>query len=115
MAFTEFELALIETAMERFMEKRRPPVEIRDRIDLGFRIEDLSVIIYGIRPLWNDPSRIIEEPVAKTTFVRGGKRWRVYCRRADLKWHAYQLCREVQRIEDFLNLVDADAHRCFWG
>lgn len=115
MPLTDFETARIEAAMEPFMAKRRPPPEIRPRLDLAFRIEKQSVIIYSIRPLWNDPSRTIVEVIAKATFVRSDDLWRVYWHRADLKWHVYIPCRYVRGIEDFLALVDADEYNCFWG
>lgn len=115
MPFTEFETAQIETAMEPFMAKRRPPAEIRPRLDLAFRIEDQSVIIYSIRPLWDDPSKTIEEPVGKATFVRNKNHWRVYWMRADLQWHPYPPSPTVAAVEDFLTLVDADEDGCFWG
>ena len=43
MPFTEYETARIETAMSDFMIKRRPPLEIRDKLDLAYRIEGQSV------------------------------------------------------------------------
>ncbi len=36
MALTAKETADIEAAMAEFMEKRRPPVDIRDRLDLAY-------------------------------------------------------------------------------
>lgn len=115
MPFTEFETAQIETAMESLMAERRPPVEIRPRLDLAFRIEDQSVTIYSIRPFWRDPSKTIEEPVSKATFVRNKNHWKTFWFRADLKWHSYPPCPIVATIEDFLALVDADESGCFWG
>ena len=62
MPFTEFETARIEAAMSDFMAKRRPPVEIRDKLDLAYRIEGQSVVIFEIRPFWRDVSETIEGP-----------------------------------------------------
>ncbi|CAN5797133.1 hypothetical protein BH09VER1_BH09VER1_19670 [soil metagenome] len=115
MPFTEFETAQIEPAMISFLAKRRPPPEIRPRLDIAFRIEDQSVIIHEIRPAWNDPSKTIEPLVAKATFVRNKNHWKIFWLRADLKWHSYPPCPTVANIEDFLALVDADDHGCFWG
>lgn len=106
---------MAETAMEGFMAKRRPPPEIRPRLDLAFKIEGQSVTIYEVRPYWRDPTQTTESPVAKATFVRSVKRWRIFWQRADLKWHVYEPCAEVERIEDFLDLVHADERYCFWG
>ena len=50
MAFTTQETTDIESAMADFMTKRRPPEEIRDRLDLAWRIKGQSVVIYSIRP-----------------------------------------------------------------
>ena len=38
MPLTEFETARIEAAMSDFLAKRRPPAEIRDKVDLAYRI-----------------------------------------------------------------------------
>ena len=62
MPFTEFETARIEAARSDFMAKRRPPPEIRDKLDLAYRIEGQSVVIFEIRPFWRDPSETIEGP-----------------------------------------------------
>lgn len=115
MALTAKETSDIEAAMADFMEKRRPPVEIRDRLDLAYRIEGQSVIIYDIRPCWRDPSNKIEGPVAKATFARKSNRWKIYWQRADLKWHGYPPHREALFFEEFLAVVDEDENGCFWG
>ena len=88
MPFTEFETARIEAAMSDFMAERRPPVEIRDKLDLAYRIEGQSVVIFSIRPFWRDPKETIEEPAAKATYVRKSDRWKIYWQRADMKRHA---------------------------
>jgi hypothetical protein len=53
--------------MADFLTKRRPPEEIRHKVDLGWRHEGQSVVIYSIRPSWRDESQKIEEPAAKAT------------------------------------------------
>ena len=40
-------------ALENFLYKRRPPVELRSKVDLAYKIDNQSVIIYEIRPLWD--------------------------------------------------------------
>lgn len=115
MALSEFEVERIKIAMDGFLAKRRPPVEIREEVDLAFRIEDQSVVIFEVRAYWRDRSQKIEQPIAKTTYVRKSGIWKIYWQRADLKWHGYQPTAEVKDIEDFLNVVDKDEHGCFWG
>ena len=115
MPFTEFETARIEAAMSDFMAKRRPPVEIRDKLDLAYRIEGQSVVIFEIRPFWRDPSETTEEPAAKATYTHKTDRWKIYWQRADLKWHAYPPHPEAVSFDEFLAIVDKDEHGCFWG
>ena len=115
MAFTPQQTADIEAAMAYFMTKRRPPEEIRDKLDLSWRIEGQSVVIFSIRPMWRDERQKIEEPAAKATFVRTTNRWKIYWMRADLKWHSYPLLPEAVFFDEFLAEVNEDDACCFWG
>ena len=115
MAFTTAELADINSSMADFMDKRRPPVEIRDKLDFAHRIEGQSVTILEIRPSFKDPTRKTEHPVAKATYVRTTRRWKIYWMRADLKWHGYPPYPEAVLFEEFLAVVDEDENGCFWG
>ena len=81
-------LEIIEV-MENFLLRKRPPENIRNQVDIGYNIEDQSIIIYEIRPQWNSPEITLEHPFAKTTFVKAKNIWKVFCLRADLKWHTY--------------------------
>ena len=101
--------------MENFMERIRPAEEMRPKLDVSYRIEEQSIIIYEIRPHWEMPGQIIESAIAKTTFVKAKNHWKVFWFRADLKWHAYSPCPVVKELEDFCRLVEEDKHSCFWG
>jgi hypothetical protein len=115
MAFTDQQTADIEASMASFINKRRPPAEIRHKVDLAWRIEQQSVVIYSIRPAWDDESRKIEESVAKATFVSTKNRWKIYWMRADLKWHSYPPHPVAVFFDEFLAVVDEDQNGCFWG
>lgn len=115
MAFSESETREYERIVRGFVEKRRPPPQIRHELDLGYRLKSQSVEILEIRPVWNNPHETLESPVAKATFVRTRGIWLVFQRRADLKWHRYDPDPEVERLEDFLALVDRDRYGCFFG
>ena len=114
MAFSETEAKLYEELVRAFVERRRPPENIRDEVDIGFRIDGQSVEIFEIRPAFFKPSVKMEIPVAKTTYVRTQGVWKVFWQRRDLKWHAYDPS-EVRTLKKFLELVDEDAMCCFWG
>ena len=115
MAFSEFERARSEKALARFLERRRPPPSIRAKLDIAFRVQGQSIEIFTVRPHWQDNNRIVETSVAKATYNRKKKIWKVFWQRADLKWHSYQPHPEVRTIEDFLAIVDEDQYCCFFG
>ncbi len=115
MNFNDIEKKKIEKELKAFLEKRRPPIEIRNRLDINYRIENQSVIIFEIRPVWNNPEEKREIPVAKTTFVKTSNTWKIYWQRADLKWHVYKPQSEVKSINEFVSIVDKDENSCFWG
>ena len=56
MAIDILTTAEVIEAMEKFIYKRRPPLEIRHQLDLSYKIDNQSVIIYEIRPRWNNPT-----------------------------------------------------------
>lgn len=115
MAFTEVEKAEYGKQVAEYIERRRPAVEIRDRVDLAFRIERQSIIIFEIRPFFLDRNRKTESPIAKTTYIRKQNLWQVYWMKRDLKWHRYSVKPKVRTLEKFLELIDEDASGCFWG
>jgi hypothetical protein len=107
-------LEVIE-ALENYIQRIRPPEEIRGKLDIGWKIEGPSVIIYEIRPSWTDPLVIMEYPVAKTTYLKAKDCWKIFWKRADLKWHVYAPPAAVKSIKDFVSIVEEDKYHCFWG
>ena len=68
-----------------------------------------------IRPSWNDPNKIMAIGYAKATFVHDKNVWKIFWKRADNKWHSYKPSPTVDRLEDFLKIVDEDKNHCFKG
>lgn len=113
MAFREWELAQVHRTMAEYIARRRPPAEIRAELDIGYRIENQSIIIHEDRRLY-DGSRLLE-PVAKATWVRTQQVWKLFWMRADLRWHGYEPLAKVPTLDIVLAGVDADPYGCFWG
>jgi Protein of unknown function (DUF3024) len=90
-------------------------MDIRAEVDLSFRITGQSVEIFEVRPNWRDKSKLLEHSIAKATYNKSKRIWKVFWQRADLKWHSYMPNPEVASIEDFLALVQKDEHGCFFG
>jgi len=65
-------------AVGEFISKRRPPPEIRDKVDIRADINGQAMTIISIRPAYNDPSQKIESPIAKTRWVGTRKVWRLF-------------------------------------
>jgi hypothetical protein len=78
MTLSEFEEKKYEKIMKDYVEKHRPPVHLRNEVDLSFLVKGQSVELFEIRPLWDDKTKNIEVAVAKATYVKSQKIWRVY-------------------------------------
>ncbi len=115
MSISEFEIKRYEKIVGQYIEKRRPPTHVRNEVDLAFRLEKQSVIIFEIRDAWKRPGEKIELPIAKATYVKKTNSWKIYWQRADLKWHRYEPTPETKTIEEFLAVVEDDEFCCFWG
>ena len=115
MAFSKFEIKRLQKVVGRYIENNRPPEHLREQVDLSFKIKGQSVEIFEIRPIWNNPQEKVEESVAKATYVKSRKLWKVYWQRADLKWHRYDPDPEVDSIEEFIEIVENDDYACFFG
>jgi hypothetical protein len=114
-AFTEIDIKRCEKIVGAFVARRRPAPHLRAKVDLAFRITGQSVEIFEIRPKWDDETRLVEHAIAKATYHRGKRLWKLYWRRADLKWHGYGPAPEVESLEQFVAIVGEDAHGCFFG
>jgi len=88
---------------------------MRNQLDFGYRIENQSVELFEVRPVWNKPEEQTEAPFAKATYVKKEKLWKIYWQRQDLKWHSYTPAPTAKYFEDFLSIVSDDANACFFG
>lgn len=115
MAFRKAEREKWEPLVKAFIEKQRPPENVRYQIDLSYSINDQSIEIFEVRPQWQHPEEKVNLPVAKATWVRSQRIWKIYWQRADLKWHEYDPLSETESLERFLKEVGEDPMACFWG
>lgn len=115
MSFDILQTLDVIEAMENFVERIRPPEEIRKNLDIGYKIEDQSIYVFEIRPRFDKPEIKSENPIAKASYVKSKKHWKVFWLRADLKWHPYPHNPTVMTPNEFCNLVEEDKHNCFFG
>jgi hypothetical protein len=105
---------IIET-MENWMERIRPPHHIRPELDISYKIDKQSIILFEIRPAFRNPSELKELPFAKVRYVKSENIWKVYWMRSNLKWTLYEPRPQVKNLKAFIKLVDDDAYHCFKG
>ena len=115
MSGKSFDEEKVEMIMDKWMEKNRPPVEVRDQVDIAYRIKGQSVEIFEIRTSLFNPMNKIENAIAKTTFVKTQNIWKIFWQRSDLKWHTYDPYPEAKSLEEFLRVVEEDENACFRG
>ena len=115
MAIDIFQTLNVIEVMENFIQSIRPPENVRIQVDISYKIENQSIVLFEIRPQWRKPVDLMEHPFAKTTFVKSKSIWKVFWMRADLKWYSYPPSPTVKSLLAFTKLVTEDKHHCFFG
>jgi hypothetical protein len=115
MAVENLQIVEIIEVMENYLDKKRPAEEIRKKVDYTYKIEGQSVVIYEVRPSWDEKDKVIESGIAKATFVKSSNSWKVFWKRANGKWVNYPPQPSVGSLRDFLDLIEEDNSHCFWG
>lgn len=116
MSFTEDETeAILRQVEEEFWVHRRPPLDLRDKVREGQRIDGQSIALFLNRPAFQRPGEWIESAIAKIRYFRSRDVWAIYWQRADLKWHSYQPCPETETFSAALATIHKDAYACFFG
>ncbi len=114
MAFNEIELQRIKKFVGGLCTKRTP-AHLRDKLRLEYNVEKHNVIIYEVRPLWNNPKEFGKYPMAKLTYVASKKIWKLYWQRANLKWAKYDPKESARYLDELVKEIDNDRYGCFFG
>ena len=114
MAFTDIDHQRIKNEVGGLC-SRRSPAHLKDKVRLEYEIEKQNVVIYEIRPVWNNPSEITKSPMAKLTYVNSKKIWKLYWKRANMKWKNYESKESSKEIRTLVQEIDNDAYGCFFG
>lgn len=101
--------------MENYVERIRPEPHIREKLDIGYRIDNQSIVLFEVRPKFRSSNEIIEAAYAKATYIKSEKKWKVYWMRGNLKWTLYEANPKVASLQKFIDLVEEDQHHCFKG
>lgn len=106
---------IIEIQIKKLVESIRPPVELRDELDIGYDFQQNTLELFEIRPKWDNKDEIIHSPIAKSRFIKVHGIWKVYWMRANGRWESYQPHPEVKSIDGFFALIQEDKYGCFFG
>lgn len=104
-----------EKVISNYVEAIRPPVEIRDKLDIGFSFENNTLIVFEIVPYFMDNSKKIERPVIKAHYIKSQKIWKLYWMRGNMKWVSYEPFPVANDIETIFTVLEEDAYGCFYG
>ncbi len=104
-----------EKRIADYIQTKRPPVELRERVDLGYSFKNNEVILFEIRQKWNDPSKKNQLPFARCKYVKTQQIWKIYWMRASGKWELYEPKSKVTHIQSFIEIVESDEYSCFRG
>lgn len=98
MAFSEIESQRIKKIVGEFCNQKTRP-EFKDKLRYDYIVENQSVFIREIRPVWNNPNELTKLPFAKITWVNSQKVWKLYWQRANGKWMQYEALPKSPHLE----------------
>ena len=105
-----------ESTVQKYIESKRPEdKEIRAKLDFGYSYDGKTFILYEIRPVWNDPNRILNMEFAKIRFYKSRQEWALYWMRASGKWQQYEPFPKSTHLEKIIAIIDEDNYGCFYG
>lgn len=113
-ALTDLQQHQVETLLTALCRLPDDPA-VRSQLRHGFRVEGLSVILFASRPAFRAPHEWRDEQVAKFTYVKTARRWKLFCMFRDLKWRGYQPLSESPDLALLVDEVRRDPTAIFWG
>jgi len=111
---SEFELFKVEKLAKNFCANKNKNIP-RELVFIDYKMEQQNLFLLEVRPLWDNPTKKTETLIAKFTYVKKDKVWKLYWRRQNMKWQQYLPGGINQHLEPLLNIVTEDQQGCFWG
>lgn len=104
-----------ERLVAEYVKMNRPPIEIRDKLDLGYSYIDGVVELFEIRPDFMNQKVYFNSSFAKIKHIKSKNIWKLYWMRASGKWEAYPPLPEANSIRELLDCIKDDNLGCFRG
>lgn len=115
MAFSIEEIGRIDHIVGDWCLHRVSP-DLKSKLDYDYEIDGQAVTIFEVRPLWRGKAgEFTRRAFARFRYVKVSGIWQIYWMRASGKWCAYEAHCVARRLEDVLEIIEADPYGCFFG
>lgn len=105
-----------ESTVKTYVESLRPEdPEVREQVDIGYSYDGKVVILFEIRPNWDDPKKKEQIEFAKIRHYKSRKEWNLYWMRASGKWELYEPFPKSTHLEKIIAIIKEDKNACFFG
>lgn len=109
-------ISMHEVQLKSFINSLRPAdEELRKKIDFGYSWDGQTVLLFEIRPQWDNPTEYRQYEFAKIRYVKSSNLWKLYWKRASGKWELYDPVSEDPSLQVLLSEIKNDPHHCFFG
>ena len=84
MSISEFEAYRYRKLMQEFCAEHGPPAHVRDQLEWDYKVDPdkQSVVLYEIRPRFDNPEKKFQIPIFKAVYVKSRELWKIYWMRA---------------------------------
>lgn len=107
--------ARARASLGAFCERRIPP-HAKSQIRLEAVYRGNRVTLVERRPYFRDASaEWTANPIARFDYSASTKRWTLYSRDRNTRWHRYPFIGPATSIDDLIAEVDRDPTCIFWG
>ncbi|MDA3890687.1 MAG: DUF3024 domain-containing protein [Salinivirgaceae bacterium] len=106
---------IFEKQIKEALEEMRPPVELREQVDIHFEFENNTLEILEVRPSWKNPDKKTKTPVSKAKYIKSRGVWSIYWMRASGNWEKYEPKTMVNNLSEFFEVLKEDQYGCFFG
>jgi hypothetical protein len=97
--------------------RQRAPAHLRDQVRVECDAEPGYLTIVECRPPWRKDmgTEWTRFPIARLRYTKAAKRWSLYWRDRNLRFHRYDQFPPSPHVDDLLQEIDRDPTAIFWG
>ena len=105
-----------EATIKDYVDYLRPEnPELREQLDVGYSYNGNIIILFVIRPSWNDKEKKEQFDFAKIRYYKSKKEWHLYWMRASGNWESYKPFPVSSHLARIIDVIKEDKQHCFFG